>query len=89
MDKLLQLIDDLIHLQTEDVLEPKNTHPFLRLGKRIKFLRQKQIHPHVHQPYPEAFLLVGFDLGVQVFQSAGEAAVDQILSHMLVCPLYC
>lgn len=39
--------------------------------------------------YPEAFFLVGFDVIIQVFQSVGEATVDQILPHMLICPLHC
>lgn len=44
---------------------------------------------HISTSYPEAFLLVRFDVTVQVFQSAGEATIDQILSHVFVCPFHC
>ena len=73
LDELLQLIDDLIHLQKKNMLN----HDLLWLNPCT--------FPH---SYPEAFLLVGFDFTVQVLHGAGEASVDQILPHVFVCPLH-
>lgn len=59
-----------------------NVH-FMPLLKKCFWTK---LHPSVF-PYPEAFLLVGFDVTVKVFQSAVEATEDQILPHMFVRPL--
>lgn len=68
-------------------MSPK--HLFLGLGKRTVKFMDKNTSIQISSSYPEAFLLVSFDVAVQVFESAGEAAVNQILSHMFVCPLHC
>lgn len=79
MDKLQQLIDDLVHL----LRKKKGLSSFLWKDTNLKLISPTKTL------YPETFLLVRFNLDVQVFQCVGEATVSQIFPHMFICPLYC
>lgn len=73
LHQLLQLIDDLIHLHAHCMV---NIHLCVQDNSPSK------------SSYPEAFLFVSLNFTVQVFEGGGEAAVNQVLSHVLVRPLH-